>query len=476
MDETSKPTMVPSVDDDSSKRTGKPYSTPGTWVSASAHIITAVIGSGVLSLSWAIAQLGWIAGLIALVFFSVVTWFTSILLADCCRDPVSGARCSCYMDVVKSNLGGINTKFCGIAQYVNLVGTTIGYSITSAISMAAIKRSGCFHNRGHSAGCHVKNNKFMIIFGIIEIILSQIPDFNELSWLSVLAAVMSFGYSCIGLGLSIAKVVGGSHPRTSLTGTTVGVDVTKWQKIWNCSEALGNIAFSYAFSTVLIEIQASLLDTLKSSPPENESMKKATSAGISITTMFYISCGSLGYAAFGSNAPGNFLTGFGFFEPYWLIDIANMFIIVHLVGAYQVFCQPIFNRVEDWCISQWPDNSFTKESSPVKLPLFGDYTFSTLRLVWRTAYVITTVVVAMILPFFNGILGLLGAVSFWPLTVYFPIRMHISRENIPPFCWKWIWLNMLIVVCLIISLLAAAGSIAAISKDLSTYKPFNSVS
>lgn len=32
--------------------------------------------------------------------------------------------------------GGISNKFCGLAQYVNLVGITIGYSITSAISMA----------------------------------------------------------------------------------------------------------------------------------------------------------------------------------------------------------------------------------------------------------------------------------------------------------------------------------------------------
>ncbi|KAK8558711.1 hypothetical protein V6N12_042011 [Hibiscus sabdariffa] len=330
----------------------------GTWVSASAHIITAVIGSGVLSLSWGIAQLGWIAGPIALVIFSVITWFTSILLADCCRDPVSGTRCSCYMDAVKSNLGGINNKFCGIAQYVNLVGVTIGYSITSAISMAAIKRSGCFHNKGHAAGCHVKNNMFIITFGIIEIILSQIPNFHDLSWLSVVAAVMSFAYSCIGVGLSIAKVAGGSHASTSLTGTTVGVDVTNWQKIWNCLEALGNIAFAYAFSNVLIEIQASLLDTLKSSPPENESMKKATSVGVSVTTVFYISCGVLGYAAFGNAAPGNFLTGFGFYEPYWLIDIANLCIIIHLVGAYQYFQGCMANSLCD-------NNNCGGDDSPV---------------------------------------------------------------------------------------------------------------
>jgi amino acid permease len=77
-------------------------------------------------------------------------------------------------------------------------------------------------------------------------------------------------------------------------------------------------------------------DTLKSSPPENQAMKKSDIAGVTVTTFFYALCGLLGYAAFGNKAPGNFLTGFGFYEPYWLVDIGNLFIIIHLVGAYQV--------------------------------------------------------------------------------------------------------------------------------------------
>uniref|UniRef100_A0A453C6P3 Amino acid transporter transmembrane domain-containing protein n=1 Tax=Aegilops tauschii subsp. strangulata TaxID=200361 RepID=A0A453C6P3_AEGTS len=34
----------------------------GTAWTCAAHIITAVIGSGVLSLAWGVAQLGWVAG------------------------------------------------------------------------------------------------------------------------------------------------------------------------------------------------------------------------------------------------------------------------------------------------------------------------------------------------------------------------------------------------------------------------------
>ncbi|RVW67469.1 Amino acid permease 2 [Vitis vinifera] len=74
----------------------------GTVWTASAHIITAVIGSGVLSLAWAIAQLGWIAGPAVMFLFSFVIYYTSSLLADCYRsgDPVSGKRNYTYMDAI----------------------------------------------------------------------------------------------------------------------------------------------------------------------------------------------------------------------------------------------------------------------------------------------------------------------------------------------------------------------------------------
>jgi hypothetical protein len=37
----------------------------------------------------------------------------------------------------------------------------------------------------------------------------------------------------------------------------VGVDVTGTEKVWRMFQAIGDIAFAYAYSNVLIEIQAS---------------------------------------------------------------------------------------------------------------------------------------------------------------------------------------------------------------------------
>lgn len=54
----------------------------------------------------------------------------------------------------------------------------------------------------------MNSNLYMIAFGVVQIIFSQIPEFDQLWWLSVLAAIMSFTYATIGLGLGIAKVAG----------------------------------------------------------------------------------------------------------------------------------------------------------------------------------------------------------------------------------------------------------------------------
>nr|GMC85515.1 amino acid permease 6-like [Ipomoea batatas] len=106
----------------------------GTVITASAHIITAIIGSGALSLAWAVAQLGSLPGSVALLVFSVITLYTSILLTDCYRSP-EGTRNYSYMDAVRTHLGGIQYMFCGLAQYATLIGLGIGYVITTALSI-----------------------------------------------------------------------------------------------------------------------------------------------------------------------------------------------------------------------------------------------------------------------------------------------------------------------------------------------------
>ncbi|EHA8591815.1 putative Amino acid permease 1 [Cocos nucifera] len=308
----------------------------------------------------------------------------------------------------------------------------------------------------------------MVVFGIVQIFLSQLPNFHKLWWLSIVAAVMSLVYSFIAVGLSTASIISGNTGKTSITGTEVGVDVDSSQKVWKAFQALGDIAFAYSYSMILIEIQ----DTLRSPPAENKVMKKASFMGVSTTTVFYVLCGCLGYAAFGNRAPGNLLTGFGFYEPYWLIDIANVCIVVHLVGAYQVFSQPIYAAVEKLIAERCPNNKMLTYEHRVTSNGHLACSVNMFRLIWRTIFVVISTLLAILMPFFNDVLAFLGAVGFWPLTVYFPIMMYISQKNIARFTPKWMLLQSISFLCFLVSLAAACASIEGVIESLHHYTPF----
>lgn len=340
--------------------------------------------------------------------------------------------------------------------------------------MIAVKRVNCFHREGYGAGdCGASGSTYMVVFGVFQLLLSQLPSLHNIAWLSVVAVATSFGYSFISLGLCAAKWA--SHGG-AVRGTLAGADLDfPRDKAFNVLLALGNIAFSYTFADVLIEIQ----DTLRSPPAENKTMKRASFYGLSMTTVFYLLLGCTGYAAFGNDAPGNILTGFAFYEPFWLVDIANICVIVHLIGAYQVFAQPIFARLESYVACQWPDAKFINATYYVRVPgrwwPAATVAVAPLKLVLRTIIIMFTTLVAMLLPFFNAVLGLIGALGFWPLSVYFPVSMHVARLGIRRGEPRWWSLQAMSFVCLLISIAASIGSVQDIVHNLKAAAPFKTV-
>ncbi|XP_062024778.1 amino acid permease 8-like [Rosa rugosa] len=449
------------VDDDGKlKRTGT------VWT-ACAHIITASIGAGVLSLAWAMAQLGWLAGIFILLFCTFTAGYASTLLADCYRfpDPVSGKRNYSYMEAVKVYLGGTMHKICGWMLYLNLATIGVGFTITTAKSLVAIQKSSCHRKNGEDSPCMFSNIPHMVGFGLVEILLSQLQNFHKLTWLSKLAAVMSFVYATIGIGLSLAKIISGDGGTTYVAGA----DRSSSEKIWMMFIAAGDIAFACSYSLILFDIQ----DTLKSSPPENKVMKRAVVIGGLTMALLFMMCGSLGYAAFGNITPENLLAGFGDEMPwaFWLLDLANFCIVVHIVGAFQVLCQPVFRIVELLARRRWPKSNFITKENPVILGKMK-FNINMFRLTWRTSFVVLVTVIAMAMPFFTDMLALLGAIGYWPLIVYVPIEMPIVQNKIQKQTLRWFGLQLLSFLCLLLSLAATSGSIYGLHKGLGAYKLF----
>lgn len=441
-----------------------PLSRTGNVWTAVAHIITGVIGSGVLSLSWSMAQLGWIAGPLAMLSFALTTLFSAFLLCNCYRspDPEHGPyRNRSYVEAVDMNLGRKNALACGLLLQASLYGFGVAYTITSGISMRTIQESNCYHREGPEAMCEFGETYYILLFGGVQIVLSQIPNFHNIQWLSVVAAIMSFTYAFIGLALSVVKVIAVGYAKGSIGGiSTPNVG----DKLWLISQALGDVTFSYPFSLILFEIQ----DTLGAPPSETQTMKKASAMSITITTFFYLFCGGFGYAAFGDDTPGNLMTAFVSYEPYWLVDLANACIVLHLVGGYQIYSQPLFASVEKWLAENLPHSRFVNNNYMLNVPPFGTFRLNPLRLCFRTAYVMSTTAVAMVFPYFNQVLGVLGGINFWPLTIYFPVEMYLKQANIRSWTPKWVMLRTFTIIFLIVTMFALIGSIQGlISAKLS---------
>lgn len=406
------------------------------------------------------AQLGWIAGPLSLLLFAFFTLVSASFICDihlyANPNPNNGTTTMImnrsYLQAVQTILGKKNGWVCGCLVYFSIFKTGVVYTITSAISMRAIRQSNCYHKEGHEAACEYEDTYYMLLFGIVEIAASQIPNIFHTKWLSVIAATMSFTYSFIGMGLGLAQVIG----QGKIQGSINGISTTNpTQKVWLVAQALGDIAFSFTFSLILLEIQS----TLKTPPSQKETMKKASSIAIFTTSFFYLCCGGCGYAAFGDSTPGNLLTGFGFYEPFWLIDFGNACIVLHLVGGYQIYSQTLFAIVERWYAEKFPESMLARERD-VRVCLFITIkSVNPVRICFRTIYVILTMSVGMMFPYFNQVVAFAGSVIFWPLTIYFPVEMYFVHNKVVPWSLNWILLRIYTIFCLIVTLYILAGSI-----------------
>lgn len=96
--------------------------------------------------------------------------------------------------------------------------------------------------------------------------------------------------------------------------------------------------------------------------------------------------------------------------------------------------------------------------------------FWPLRLVVRTLYVVVLAVIACCLPFFGDFTSLVGAITFYPFAIFFPVVMW--RRVYRPTGWVNVLLLTIMVVMLLVDIAAIVGSIQTIVVDSKSYSVF----
>lgn len=110
-------------------------------------------------------------------------------------------------------------------------------------------------------------------------------------------------------------------------------DKTTGGNVLNFFSALGDIAFAYAGHNVVLEIQA----TIPSTPevPSKKPMWKGVVVAYIVVAVCYFPVALVGYYIFGNSVDDNILITLE--KPNWLIAMANLFVVIHVIGGYQVY-------------------------------------------------------------------------------------------------------------------------------------------
>ncbi|KAL0535075.1 hypothetical protein IC582_029389 [Cucumis melo] len=408
----------------------------GNWWYSAFHNVTAMVGAGVLGLPYAMSQLGWGPGVAVIVLSWIITLYTLWQMVEM-HEEVPGKRFDRYHELGQHAFGEKMGLWVVVPQQLMVeIGVNIVYMITGGNSLKKI----------HDLACHdckpIKTTYFIMIFASVHFFLSHLPSFNSITLVSLAAAVMSLSYSTIAWVASAHKGVVPDVSYGHRATTTAG-------NVFNFLSALGDVAFAFAGHNVVLEIQA----TIPSTPdcPSKKPMWKGVVVAYLVVALCYFPVAFVGYLVFGDSVQDNILISLN--RPVWLIIAANLFVVIHVIGSYQIFAMPVFDMLESFLVKQM-------KFQPSRC----------LRFVTRTTYVALTMFIAMTFPFFGGLLSFFGGFAFAPTTYYLPCIMWLAIKKPKRYGLSWFINWICIIIGVLLMVLAPIGALRNIILQAKTFK------
>eukprot|EP00878_Enallax_costatus_P029335 GHUV01031796.1.p1 GENE.GHUV01031796.1~~GHUV01031796.1.p1 ORF type:complete len:451 (-),score=96.99 GHUV01031796.1:132-1373(-) len=409
-----------------------------------------MVGAGVLGLPAVLAYLGWAGGIIMLVFSFWVSWYTYKLLVymhevpDLDSKAGKGIRRLDRYDQLADHIfgRGRGKKILLPFQLGVLVGIGITYVVVGGDSLYAFS-----HQVTTNVG--VPKYVFYILFGGLQLLLSLLPSFNELSMVSLVGALMSMSYCTIAVAMSGTI----RHTPGSVNYDPAQTDKAPLDRCMGIFNALTSILFAYGGHNVALEIQATLpID--QQHPSSVPAMMKGVNVTFIATGLAYFAVSIVGFWAFGTAVADNVLLSFARGPHSWVVAMADMMVVVHVASAFQVYMQPVYQLVE---------NAIKARAGVERVnPIVA----TSLRLF----LVVLVTVVGIIIPFFSNLMGLIGAICITPTTFLLPPLLWLLYKRPAKWGYEWSVNWFLVIITGILGVLGTIGSIYGIISAWHTYK------
>ncbi|CBI31952.3 unnamed protein product, partial [Vitis vinifera] len=337
--------------------------------------INALSGVGILSIPYALSQGGWLS-LILLFLVAILCWYTGLLLRRCMD---AHPLIKTYPDVGELAFGMKGRTMIALFMYLELYLVAVEFLILEGDNLEKLFPTMSFKVAGLKIG---GRQGFVLLAALVILPTTWLRSLGLLAYLSaggVFASVIVVG--CVFWAGAVDGV--GFHERGM---------VLNWSGL---PTTISLFVFCYCGHAIF--------PTLCTSMKDKSQFSKVLLICFALSTINYGSMAILGYLMFGENLRSqvtlNLPTG------KMSSKLAIYTTLINPLTKYGIIITPIANAIED---------TFSFHNSrPISITI-------------RTALVISTVVVALTVPFFGYIMEFIGAFLSVTVSMLFPCVFYLK--------------------------------------------------
>ncbi|XP_033144914.1 amino acid transporter AVT1E-like [Brassica rapa] len=374
------------------------------------HGINVLCGVALLTMPYAVKEGGWL-GLFILFSFGVITFYTGILLKRCLENSPG---IHTYPDIGQAAFGTTGRILVSILLYVELYASCVEYII-----MMSDNLSGMFPNTSlYISGLSLDSKQvFAITTTIIVLPTVWLRDLSLLSYLSGSFLLFSHKYvidfiflispeRC--LYIDFFFLAGGVFSSILLAlclfwaGSVGGVGfhlTGKALDIANLPVAIGIYGFGFGSHSVFPNIYSSMKEPSK--------FPLVLLISFAFCTLFYIAVAVCGYTMFGDAIQSQFTLNIP--QHFTSSKIAAWTAVVTPMTKYALTITPVVLSLEELI----PSSSRKMKSKGVSM-------------LFRSVLVLSTLVVALTVPFFATVAALIGSFIAMLIALIFPCLCYMS--------------------------------------------------
>uniref|UniRef100_A0A0C9RLT3 TSA: Wollemia nobilis Ref_Wollemi_Transcript_11976_1986 transcribed RNA sequence n=1 Tax=Wollemia nobilis TaxID=56998 RepID=A0A0C9RLT3_9CONI len=392
-----------------------------SFIRASVNGMNVLAGVGILSTPYALAHGGWL-GIGILLLFAAICCYTGILLKRCMDMKT---QIHSYPDIGQTAFGHYGRIITSILLYLELYSVAVEFLILEGDNLGQLFPKMAMNFAGISLNSH---QSFVILAALVILPTVWLRDLSLLSYVSAGGVVAS-----VVVVLAVAWV-----------GVFDGVGFTHQGTMWNLSElpmVIGLYAFCYCGHAVFPNIYSSMND--------HRQFYWVLILCFIVCTLIYGSIAVMGYLMFGNH----------------LLSQVTLNLPRGKVASKVAIYTTLINPFTKYALTLTPLSTALEEFLPA-----SNTSSKTSLLFWstfiRTLLLVSTVVVALLVPYFGYLMALIGSALSCSVSIILPCIFYLKIFGARVSMCETTFITLILIVGIITGVVGTCSALQKIAGNV----------